>query len=551
MRNNTFEPHTTHPDYQEFIQFGSFGNLLTRDYEQGEFLNAAISAPTHYSKSQDAFGHHSMASLIGLQRGFVGREIFDFSTASVTKDEIKRFEGLYQKIAEDRYDIAQNTKSQRAQFSAMQNFKRNWPITRKILTQKNVSPSEQEFIDLSYRGSEKQSTTGTILSNQSRYNKYNKDNKDDLFGGFCLDIFVKLLGEKVLPQDDKIILGNIERDRQDWCIRHRMGIYHNQVFADDAAKEAAKNRVDEITALAAKKALTAENEDEALKYAFLFAALRGYNTRSTVGACWAQEMSLRWIFAQRGWPQFCKAPGVYLDIEACFLGMDDQEKKLDRLMEKQVRDYKASLTQGETEVGSLFSKPSPSLDADFMRHLIETKKYRQEDLSELLFYKLGNPKFLNVFETAAKNGDRDFFAMASKLFRSSADFRGQILAHHGEIKLVSAAKMAAEYGDLDLVGEIKNFDKNISQQKFSRNFPVVSMFYGTLRNVGMRIFDAAWSFAFGGAKVKAPKVLMAAKEEIKKPVEEKSGDESKLELRGATVTKLSDSLLNQKNVSQI
>jgi hypothetical protein len=118
-----------------------------------------------------------------------------------------------------------------------------------------------------------------------------------------------------------------------------------------------KRRVDSTTYYAAKKVFMTADQDEAMKYAFIFAILRGYNVRSVIGACFAQEMSLRWIFAAKGWPQFRKKPGVYLDIEACLLGDDGKESVNDFLL-RQIADYKnANNPEAEIAGDALFDRP--------------------------------------------------------------------------------------------------------------------------------------------------------------------------------------------------
>jgi len=168
--------------------------------------------------------------------------------------------------------------------------------------------------------------------------------------------------------------------RKDREVIHTMGDYRKDISSygieqsEDQRNEKI-DRVDEINALALKKSFQVEDKDEALKCTFVFGILRGYNLRSVTGACWAQEMSMRWVFAQKDWTQFRKMPGIYLDIETSLLGEDYPERMFEQLVRKMVIDYNNSTTNNKSK-DSLFDRPLPHEDRHFWHYLKTTEKFR-------------------------------------------------------------------------------------------------------------------------------------------------------------------------------
>ncbi len=218
--------------------------------------------------------------------------------------------------------------------------------------------------------------------------------------------------------------------------------------------------VDEITNLAATKALSTEDEAEAMRYAFGFAVLRGYNLRSVISACFAQEMSLRWIFAQKGWPQFQKAPGVYLDIEAAVLHREAYATtSLNAIISKQVQDcctahaavYDSAILLAPD---SFFDIPKQQQKNDFIIYLIETKRYRAQDLSGIISSEIAQ----EVLKIAAKKGDVDFFKILAQECENSDDFKRQFAGEMRRINREEIIECAMEYGGgeiLKLVRDLK------------------------------------------------------------------------------------------------
>ena len=350
-------PNSYSDDYAIFCSLKSPLNLLSRSILDGQLLRVEDSL-THYSKSQTSFAYHSSATLITLLKKFQPDEIFDLNSARISKQEINNVEKLYEFITNSRLLIAQNT-SYTPDCSAKR--------------------QAQIISAMSYTNSVEQRPTNTILNH--KYNKYREST--NLFNALFLDYIVSALGEDYVENDSNIKLGSIRSSYdEDKKVTHLMGEYREDFIpfgANDIEKERIEkiNRVDEITALALKKSFQTQDKEESLKYTFLFGILRGYNLRSTTGACWAQEMSMRWVFAQKNWTQFRKMPGIYLDVEATMLGEDYPEKMLEQLVEKMITDYNNSINNNRSN-DSLFDIPLPHEDRHFEQYLKTTKSFRKQ-----------------------------------------------------------------------------------------------------------------------------------------------------------------------------
>jgi hypothetical protein len=229
---------------------------------------------------------------------------------------------------------------------------------------------------------------------------YNKDTSSYLSAGpLNLSHITRYFGlEK--ENDDKIILGEIkgkpvESSAREWPY-HQMGLYRDN--------EAYIKRVDEVTALLAKKCIATPDNDVAMSHAWGFGILRGYNLRSITGACWAQEMSLRLLFAVKNWPQFCKAPGVFLDVEACLLNPGDPYKSFADFIQKLSNNYVAARAELEV-VDPLFDAASPATKEEFARHLIISDNYEVKQLPKI--FSVENPE--RLIDLAARGYKDKFF----------------------------------------------------------------------------------------------------------------------------------------------
>ncbi len=423
-------PLTTHPDWEKFHQIGPPENIISRR-PQGELMDEDENA--HYAKSQTSFAHQSQSKLIELSKQFKLGEIFDGDATQVSPDEIARMEHFYRQITQDRIDIFCSTRASHddAFWAGMARTLLEITSIEIEDSETDISKATKAIKAISYKDSHLQKGTATDFSHEEcRYAKYRQEG---IF--FDLSSVVKLLDVEPREIDSAINLGYL-RETQEGGIEHAMGCYR---ISEDEERINRINRVDDITALAAKKAFAATDLDEILKYSLIFAALRGYNVRSNGGACWVQEMSLRWILDQKNLLQCRKGDGIYWDVEMAssrlFAGEGAEHFEL--VINAMIADYKSP------QPSIFFDKPLvfAEQNQDFIRHLIETKKYRQEDLAEIVEYE-------GALEVAASLGDRDFFLM----LQDNAE-----LLNEKNIDWYAIGKNAEEYGDEELVKIIEEF----------------------------------------------------------------------------------------------
>ncbi len=431
---------TSHPKYSSFLKLGSPRNFLSRDF----LRRPQIDITTHYTISQTSFAHQSMDSLISITEKFEPERIFNLDQESISAEEIENVEKLYQQITEERmscrikssesYEKKSSIEAAATLGNAEDYLKNGGRIVEyvKLMNEKTI------LNGLTYHPSLSIAQSHTILSRNNNYVKY--FDLEDAEYHLPLSHFTKLLGNEIPDLDRDILVGKLTSNPRD--VIHEMGLYRTEINNPDRETKIA--RVDEVTALALKKVFTAENEDEALKFAFIFGALRGYNIRSTTGACWAQEMSMRWIFAKKDWPQFNKMPGVYLDIEASIL--PEGEQSFTSLIDRQIRDYKASIS-AEEAIGedSLFDRPVTQEKDEFIRYLIETKSYREEDLLEIISYQTNDSKKPTSLDLIASLGDKKFFEILRKKIEEEPEIRDAITRQG--VKWGSVIDNAVSYGD--------------------------------------------------------------------------------------------------------
>ena len=460
-----------------FFQIGSPFNILDRARD-GDYRSQEDSY--HYSNNQISFAHLADATLI---------EIIKQCRSGCKIEEI------YQKITAGRLRIFCETRSTDYE---------KFLTTDVVLLLPDIEFGEDSQISeiirsvnaLSYRDSENLYPTATIF----------REGEDDRFVRYRekgvslkLSSVVKLLSLECEEIDNDIILGDLEKNDEK-SSKHNMGIYRHLFLADGVDEEQEKaerekriariKRVDEVMELAFRKSMEAESEAEILQNAFIFAALRGYNVRSVSGACFAQEMSLRLVLAMKGLPQFCKMPGVYLDIEAVssrlLAGKGDEH--FAAFIEKQIWDYQKSLDpDAEIEPDSFFDHPQnmPNPEKEFLRYLIENKKYRREDLEEILLYEDDGQM---AFTIAASLGDENFFDMINQeenlnLERfSKEDWESvwKCAKKYGSEKICNAASQYAgiefsEFDDIDLDFEGIDLEtENLDFEISPRSSPALS-----------------------------------------------------------------------------
>jgi len=411
--------HKDHPDKEYFERFGSFENHITLDYLSGKKLSQG-SLPLHYSnKSQTAFACSSMKALISLHKKFNPSKIFDFSGEGVSEDEKSKVEEFYEKVADARKRIMLETAETRNRSILLRSFEQRFDGDEDVyesITQSKLEDERSSFYGMNYTNSNLIHTYCTPILEESRYHKYSK-----LKSGQDLKLsgFVKLLGLEPKNEDQNIVLGRLLEGI------HELGNYRGLADGSSSIDERKfirnVKRVDEITASAFKKIFTTSDKKEALKYAFIFAALRGYNVRGAMGACWAQEMSLRLVIAQKGWIQFNKMPGTYLDIETCLLGEGNQDEEVEKVINKQVEDYLESIEPTFVPKStSLFNVPVPLRTNDFDRYLIETQSYQDKDIFRISAYKSDGETALQI---AASKGDKRFFSLLNREITQNQSFK--------------------------------------------------------------------------------------------------------------------------------
>jgi hypothetical protein len=440
MRSAHDQSITSHPKYSSFLKLGSPRNFLSRDF----LRRPQIQITPHYAISQTSFAHQSMDSLISITEKFEPERIFNLDQESLSAEEIENVEKLYQQITEERMSCRLKSSESYEKKSSIEAASTLGDVEEYLKNRGRITEyvklmNEQTILNgLTYHPSLSTTQSHTILSQNDNYAKY--FDLEDAEYHLPLSHFTKLLGNEIPDLDMDILVGKLTSNPRD--VIHEMGLYRTKI--DNPDREAKITRVDEVTALALKKVFTAENEEEALKFAFIFGALRGYNIRSTTGACWAQEMSMRWIFAKKDWPQFNKMPGVYLDIEASIL--PEGERSFASLIDRQIRDYKASIN-AEEAIGedSLFDRPITQEKDEFIRYLIETKSYREEDLPEIISYQTNDPAKPTSLDLIARLGDKRFFEILRKKIEEEPEIRDAITRQGANWD--SVIDNAISYGD--------------------------------------------------------------------------------------------------------
>lgn len=190
---------------------------------------------------------------------------------------------------------------------------------------------------------ERRPLTATNLTQikDGRFTKYSKvQESHPLFISEIADI----LGIEIAKENDFILAGIFKKKYKEeyhHCMNYYLYNYERNGIVvcesyDGIDIEKRNNIVDHITCLCAQKAIQSDNLEESLKYAFTFGVLRGLSVRSTIGAGWVHEMSLRLILDEMGLPQFKKSPGIALDIEACLI---DKPGDFKIIIDKMVSDY--------------------------------------------------------------------------------------------------------------------------------------------------------------------------------------------------------------------
>jgi hypothetical protein len=287
----------------------------------------------------------------------------------------------------------------------------------------------------------------SLLSGNEKYAKYHDLTQNQQFLTL-FDVMAALQEEPTLL-DYETPLGRLIV--QDGVVSHGMGLYR---FNQDPKQIA---RVDEITNLAATKALAATDEEEALKYVFVFTALRGYNLRSVTGALSAAEMSVAWLIVKAGLSQGYKMPGFYPDIEAALLPPEvSASASFKAIINKEVQDFRTAKAAAHDSSISLapdsfFDIPKQQQPDDFIIYLIETKRYRAQDLPELISSKITQ----KVFNIAARKGDVNFFKMLKSECDNSPDFKQQFEGEMSDINREEVIGHAMEYGGGDILKLVK------------------------------------------------------------------------------------------------
>ncbi len=445
----------THPDYELFCRLGSPQNFLTRQYGTGGEIDR--SNVTHYTHSQVTFANYAMKSLINLVRDF------DWKRGGFTMEDV------YRRICEDRLMISLKTPANFLQEAAatiayhnvfggdqylpasIEERRSLQHLVRLGNLHQDIEYREDDFRRMQYVESASFAASSTRLDDNNKYRKYH--NITNSQKPFSIMDLRRALGEDIEIEDfidsDTNIGGLMINEKGE--IEHVMGYY--RIAFDRIESTSVENRiarVDKITDGFAKKSLESEDDNEAMKYALAFGILRGYNLRSVIGACFAQEMSLRWIFAQKDWQQFNKMPGVYLDIEASILGEYGKEKtdiSLGRFLDKQITDLQKAngvLHGDSVEItpDALFDVPRQQESEDFIIYLIETRSYREEDLDEIVSCQ----NVQRVFNIAAKNGDKNFFDVLSQKCVSDQEFKSKLDDITENIDRAMVLNKAVEYG---------------------------------------------------------------------------------------------------------
>ena len=163
-------PFDTHQQYPLFKKLGSPINFLSRSPSGSEVM-----IHNHYSKSQTAFAHQTMRSLIALREEFDPAKIFDLSKKGLSRKEVENVETLYRRIVEERIECRANCFETHEKKEISERLLKTPElfIDKEIATEKdNLEHKEMETLDgLIYRPSHNMSPTSTILSNNENYYK--------------------------------------------------------------------------------------------------------------------------------------------------------------------------------------------------------------------------------------------------------------------------------------------------------------------------------------------------------------------------------------------
>ncbi len=403
MPRNYFE---THPDFYLFHKLGSPRNLISLESETTHKL------PPHYCSDQSRFANLSMSSLIEISKNFSPEQIFDFTKQDISNEEIENLERLYMSITEARIAVAKNSQDNYKDFCMLSGM----PDLSQPAMYEDVSYNMQQsriLAALHYSNSQNQVSTCTVIENNKKYKRYKFANSDlDLSLGHLTKIMSDMQCFEYDKSHDQIILGSIKKERREQNqlqVVHSMGIYREEEGQEFVAL------VDKATAAALKNTFLESDIENKLKSAFIFTSLRGYNIRSITGACWAQEMSLRWLLEKLDFPQFRKREGIYLDIEIACLG--NNPKYPESFINLECQSYKnltflQDVDVAETSDRDLFKKPLPLLmNEEFALYLFDSKKYREEDVEEIINI-LGKESLFR----ATRYGDENFLITANRVF---------------------------------------------------------------------------------------------------------------------------------------
>ncbi len=466
-----------HPDHELFLRLGSPKNFQTRQYLTGEEVIAGD--VSHYTYSQSVFANHSMKCLINLIRKFNYKE-GGFS-----------MEDLYEAIADERLLIFLNTPGNyreeillKASYHKLFGDEKYREVFSQDYSEKALRDLVPEVMEqemenklyylkaLKYRPSIEVTPSITHLGISKKYERYcqitESQNPIKLFD------FMSVIGEESTFLDYDSFLGALIIDNES-VVTHLMGSHRThydtyvgttfQKTQEQLQEEVIKRsrRVDEITDLSAKKALEIVDEDQAMKCAFAFVTLRGYNLRSQIGACFAQEMSLRWLFAQKDWPQFNKSPGIYLDVEASLNNNQPSYSFIPDLINKEISDYRQANLRAKNKTINLgddpiFDVPHVQNQEDFITYLMEARRYRAEDLFELV----SCPNSQKVFNIAARNGDVVFFEMLQRERENNPVFKDLFEDNLPGFDRGAIIENAMEYGGGEIMSKVSNIFRPVT-----------------------------------------------------------------------------------------
>lgn len=303
-----------------------------------------LNAPpqSRYLPNQRKFGTLSWEVLMTMREKFPISAIFsETDSGEVSPEELGKLEDVYRFISLARMDIAKQNDYDPVQDKSRLAYNRNLGLTKTKIV---PNTRHEAYCDVD---------EGTLtLAHFSQYLT------DDL---------------SMINSHKEIVLAQLAKEEKGEML-HLIGSYREQ--KPEESREAREKRiaeVDEVTALLAKRALAAKDEDEKLTYAFLFGVIRGSNIRSLNGACWAQEISLLWMLQELGCKHLQRDPDFFFDLDSV-TGISDDFTKSSEEFRRKISGYVSNCKESK-----LFTPyPQPAIKGKASSLVCDSEKFRSK-----------------------------------------------------------------------------------------------------------------------------------------------------------------------------